>query len=347
MKIRTLVCSVNHHFIEAFSLYAMECMNTEFEFSFFTDKIAAIHYFESNKTDAILADEEFLVENLSVLKCVCISIANCTRVNTGEGCHELNIYQRGADILADLLKILSTAGDGCMGLGHRDQKIITFYSPQGGTGKTTLAYMCAMLATKDKSSVYLNLEEFGYTDHLYQITFRTDMEEVLFAIKDKRDLGVYLSNALQKNSVNVSVMPNIRNYGDLEDFTPQDAEILLKSLQKVSGAEYLFVDISSGLSNRNKLILEISDVSFWVFDDTPAGKGKMERIRNDQSVQGMEYFKKAYFLVNKCKEKSEDEFAIRIPFSESLSKGADVETALSGKRDLCQRCMEILSIIDR
>lgn len=108
MKIQTLVCSVNRYFIESFSTYTMECASSEFEFSFFTDKAAAISYIENHKIDLILADDSFVSENVFSPKTVRVSIASMTIVNPEHDCHELNIYQRGVDILADLKKIVST-----------------------------------------------------------------------------------------------------------------------------------------------------------------------------------------------------------------------------------------------
>lgn len=346
MKIRTLVHSKNHYFLECLSNYVMESAGMEFEFYFFTEGDAAADFLKTQRVELVVADELFFSEKEIPSGCMQICISNRTRVDTLNDRHELNIYQRGADILGDIQKVLSAAG------GRRDtapgsNKVIAFYSPQGGSGKTTLAYICALLCARSKSSVYLNLEEFGSTAHLYQASFQTGMEDVLFAIKDHRDVAACISNALQKEQRNVSVMPTMKNYSDLAALGADDIELLLKTLQQVSAADYLFVDLSGGLTEQNRRVLELCDCSFWVFDDTDVGMGKLERIRSDQSVQGSEYFGRSYFLINKCRIRSEDTYAIRIPWSESLSQGGDMETVLSGNRDFHTKCMEVLAIIDR
>lgn len=229
--------------------------------------------------------------------CMQICISSRTRVDTPGSRHELNIYQRGADILGDIQKILSAAG-GRKGSESGSNKVAAFYSPQGGSGKTTLAYICALLCARSKSSVYLNLEEFDSTAHLYQASFQTGMEDVLFAIKDHRDVTACVSNALQKEHRNVSAMPTMKNYSDLAALGADDFELLIKTLQQVSAADYLFVDLSGGLTEQNRRVLELCDGSFWLFDDTDVGMGKLERIRNDKSVQGSEYFGSIKYIVH-------------------------------------------------
>lgn len=347
MKIKAILYSTNHHFLDSLSNYLMESPNLDFDISFFSEEEAAVSFLNTQKVDVILADESFLRENAIPMGIVKLCISNRTRVDLQSSHHELNIYQRGVDILGDIQKVFSAAGGkGQMG-GRGSNKVISFYSPQGGSGKTTLAYICALLCARGGTSVYLNLEEFGCTTHLYQVSFQTGMEEVLFAIKDKRDVAACISNGLQKDARNVSVMPTMKNYSDLEALDAGDVELLIKTLQQVSGADFVFVDISGSLTSQNRKVLELSDYSFWVFDDTEVGRGKMERIRNDQSVQGAQYFARSYFLVNKCRVKCEDTYAIRIPWSESLSKDADVEKVLSGNKDFYANCMEIVTMINR
>ena len=232
-------------------------------------------------------------------------------------------------------------------LNNKERKIVTFYSPQGGTGKTTLAYICALLYSRNKSGVYLNLEEFGYTEHLYQNEFEIGMEDIMFAIKDKRDVVISITNAMKKDKRNVSILPKMNNYSDLADLNADDLVILMESIQQTSSENCVFVDLSGGLSEENRKIMELSDINFLVFEEGVVGKGKMERIKADRSVQDAPFFGRSYFLINKCKDRSEDIDAIHIPFSQSLFNGVDVETVLAGNRDFYQKCMEIMGMIDK
>ena len=348
MKTNVLIYSKNQYFLDCLSNYVMNSDPGGFDFAFYPDQEKAAAVLQSNSVDVLLADEGFLKDSAAsrpgMLR---IGISNRTVADPENGGHELNIYQRGMDILGDLRKIISAASGKQTVSEEQGSRIIAFYSPQGGTGKTTLAYVCALLCAARGASVYLNLEEFGYTGHLYQADFRIRMEEVLLALNDDRDLAEYLTNGLVRDSRNVSVMPMMENYEDLADLSADHIEKMLKTLRQVSGADLIFVDLSGGLNSRNRRVLEMADHSFWVFDDTETGRGKMERLRHDRSAEKADFLSRAYFVINKCKVRQEDKDAIRVPWSDSLDHGADVETVLAGNRDFYEKCREIVAAAER
>lgn len=346
MKIRVLVYSGNKYFLKCFSNYMMETGSAGFDFRFVSDAAQAAAFLSGQEADIILADESFFRGNACPDDVVGLCISNRTQADEDGDCHELNIYQRGRDILADMEKLLGIAR-GTASAGKRNgMKVVVFYSPQGGTGKTTLAYACALLCARKQTSVYLNLEEFGYTEQLYQGAFQVSMEEVLEAIKDGRDAAAVLSNAMAKAEGNVTILPVFRNYRDYADMTADETMVLLEGLRKVNGTGCLFVDVSGGMTEKNRRLLEQCDVSFWVFDDSAAGKGKLKRIREDRSIQRETFFGRTFFVVNKCKVREEDASAVRLPFSESLSEDKPVDLVLSGNQDFCQGCGRIVSFID-
>lgn len=346
MKIRVLIYSGDPYFLNCFSNYMMETGSAGFDCRFVSDAAQAAEYLRGQETDIVLADESFFGGNVCPDGVLRLCISNRTQADEGGGCHELNIYQRGRDILADMEKLLGIAKGAAPAGVRKGMKVAVFYSPQGGTGKTTLAYACAMLCARSQTSVYLNLEEFGCTEHLYRGAFQAGMEEVLEAIKDGRDAAAVLSNAMVKEERNVTVLPVFRNYRDYADMTADETMVLLEGLRKVNGAGCLFVDISGGMTEKNRRLLEQCDVSFWVFDDSAAGRGKLRRIREDRSIQREAFFGRSVFVVNKCRAREEDDSALRLPFSESLSKDKPIELVLSGNQDFYRGCSKIVSYID-
>ncbi len=346
MKIRVLVYSGNKYFVNCFSNYIMETGSARFDCRFVSDAAQAAAFLSGQEADIILADESFFRENACPDAAVGLCISNRTRAEEPGGRYELNIYQRGRDILTDMEKLLGIAG-GTASTGERKgMKVVIFYSPQGGTGKTTLAYACALLCARKQTSVYLNLEEFGCTEQLYQRAFQVSMEEVLEAIKDGRDAAAVLSNAMAKEEGNVTILPVFRNYRDYADMTADETMVLLEGLRKVNGTGCLFVDVSGGMTEKNRRLLEQCDISFWVFDDSAAGRGKLKRIREDRSIQREAFFGKAYFVVNKCRAREEDASALRLPFSESLQKDKPLDLVLSGNQDFFRGCGKMVSFID-
>ncbi len=346
MRRKIFVYSNNLDFLDCFSAYVMESVKNGYDFSFFTERSLVDNALKQQQADLLLAEEDFLQKCDCPVDCIKVIMSNRTQVDRKTGRHEVNIYQRGRDILADMEKLIGIAGGAGMEKKDKTQKIVAFYSPQGGVGKTTLAYSLALLCARKHTSIYLNLEEAPYTDHLYQTTFHTGMEDVLYAIKDHRDTDAVLSNAMEKDCRNVTTLPVFAHYQDYQDLTGDETETFIESLLAVSRAEYIFIDLPGGLTGQSRRILEMSDVSFWIFEDTAIGKGKMEKVQSDHSIQRMAFFNKTRFVQNKCKVRGEDSAVIRIPFSDSLSKGMAVDAVLSGNQDFYNGCLELINMVD-
>lgn len=344
MENRVLVYSRNQFFIDSFSIYTRD--HRQMNIFFFSDRCLAEKWLGEQRVDIVLAERDFLEEVSLPGKAVKVCISERTRVSAENGICACNIYQRGADILADLTKIISAAGGGAVAEGDSPSRVAAFYSPQGGSGKTTLAYSCAMLCARKGTTIYLNLEEFGYTGHLYQTESGIGMEEILFSLKDGRDARDYVCDAVRKNRHNVYVMPDLKAIGDFHDMSGEDVEKMVRQLQSVMNCDFLILDLSGGFNERNQKLLEMSNVGFWVFSDDQVGRGKMERVRNDQSIKDMEIFGKTYFLLNKSRENVQDSDAVRIPFSESLSKGREIETVMSGNESFLQKCNDLAALAE-
>lgn len=130
MKISVIVCSKNQYFLDRLSGYVMDSANMDFDISCYQSETDALNFMSTHRVDMVLADEYFLRSNIISEDVVHISISNRTRVDIQNSRHELNIYQRGMDILADMQKVLSAlGGKGGTGEGRPD-KVVTFYSPR-------------------------------------------------------------------------------------------------------------------------------------------------------------------------------------------------------------------------
>ena len=110
MKIRVLVYSGNKYFLKCFSNYIMETGSARFDCRFVSDAAQAAAFLSGQEADIILADESFFRENACPDDAVGLCISNRTRAEEPGGRYELNIYQRGRDILTDMEKLLGIAG---------------------------------------------------------------------------------------------------------------------------------------------------------------------------------------------------------------------------------------------
>ncbi len=347
MKVQILLCSKNSYFLDCFSSYVMGKREINFEISFLSEFNSVIPCISTKKIEVCIADKECLDEIELPKGVVGIVISDRTKIKIEEFYSELNIYQKGMDILNDIQTILSTLHRKNISETQNRKTIISFSSVQGGSGKTTLAYLCAMLCAKEMTSLYCNMEEFSYTKHLYQVDFETKMEDIIFALKDKRDISVSIVNMIKRNKDSVLVIPTIQNFSDLQSMSSENIVNFIQSLKDNTEAEMIFLDIPSGFYEKNEKIFELCDYNFVVFADDVVGNGKLECLKNDESMKEKTYYDDLFFIINKSRKKKEDSKTFYVPFSESLFQGVGLEQVAFGNQDFSHSCKEILKFIRR
>ena len=84
-------------------------------------------------------------------------------------------------------------------------KVITFSSPCGGTGTSSVAAACAVnFAKKGKKVLYFNLEPFGSSDNFFNAEGQFDMSDIIYALKSaKANLALKLESCVKQDSTGV------------------------------------------------------------------------------------------------------------------------------------------------
>lgn len=348
MGMKIMLFSEDAYFMEAFSSFAgIGC--PELDFDFFSDEDMAGGFLDKkgNELDAVIAGDGFFkrYEAAGVIR---ISMGHQTVIASEKGIHRLNIYQQGGDIAGDIKKILISASEKeILFNSTHDGKIISFFSTQGGSGKTTIAYMTAVQLAKQFQTAYLNFEEIPFTGHLYEQQYDTNMEEILFAVKDKRGLAPALMAGLKKNQDMVYTLPNVCSLNDFLDVTADDMERLLDALMELGEIDRLVIDLSACFSAVSKKVLEMSDKIFMVYQKDAVGLGKLTAFLDDPGIRQMPYRGRMKYILNKCPQKMEDNrFSVMFPFSQSMAQGVAVTSALGGNSEFVRGCSAVIDILE-
>lgn len=323
--IRILLQCQDSYFVGVFSNYvSANC--PELEFICYTNEEKAEDFIRQSgrKLDAVMAGEDFLAR-LAPSDAIRMRLADRTRFS-GQDEVEINIYQPGGAILADIKSALSLKkGYLKTAAGRTVQNVAALFSYQGGSGKTVLGYGLALAAVKEgRQALYLNLEPVPYTGQLYRHTFRSTMDDLLFALKDGRELAPVMMDTVERDEAGVMVLPPFHSIGDLLSLTEEDVERILQVLIENAGADYLFVDLPCGLQPLNGWVLRACTTILQVYSDDPAGRGRMKLAQQDdywqdQPIQGM-----ALPVLNKCRTRPGEAGVSCIPYSESLQQGCPV-----------------------
>lgn len=336
---KVLIQFDDRYFIRAFSNYvSLNC--ADIEFICFTKAETALDYIKNEKKriDVYIGERTLLAQIESGAKAIASDETSYIDPNEVK----INIYQAGKAILSDIRSVLSTSRGESVGKGQC--KVVAVFSCQGGSGKSTLAYALALAAVRDgKQAIYLNLELYPHFGQMYDVQFETQMDDLLFAIKDGRDVMPVVLEALERNAEGVMVLPPFHNVEDLLSLTQEEVKKLLHTLSASAGTDYLIVDLPSGWQGLNHYAVMECSTLLQVYEDTRKGrmilsKAEDELYQGENGVKGI-----VITVLNKCKGNSgEDGIDEKIPFSEGLYKENLIADVLERNPAFYQGCLGLL-----
>lgn len=165
----------------------------KFEIYSFTDPSVAMSTLDSVKIDVLVADEVFEIDFTQIPKrCGFAYFVDSAGIDTLNNQRAICKFQRAELIYKQILSVYSENAGNVAGLKIDDHntKIITFVSPCGGVGTSSMAAACALFyASKGKKTLYLNLEKFGSSDAFFKAEGQFDMSDIIFSLKSKKALA--------------------------------------------------------------------------------------------------------------------------------------------------------------
>lgn len=308
----------------------------------FSDENKALDYLRAHgdRIRCVLADGEFLRSAPAAQVSVCLSDES----RVGGEPYALGMYQSRDRVRADLDDILRAAG---LLAGARKNesacRTVSFFSTQGGAGRTTLSYLTAIKASESGHTAWLTLESAPCTELLYTTAGSVGAEDFLVALQDRADEKTVLS-ALYRNEHGVYVLPVSVSMEDRLGLTKDDIEYLLHCLMDEAGLSNLVIDLGSALTPVERLVMERSDRVVTVYSDDRTGECKRRCFEQDPNYTTYPLAGKELTVGNRCRKEYRDgRFDVCFPVSNSLATVSDVQAVLAGNPTFVAGCAAILA----
>lgn len=305
MKKRSMILAdSDERYLKEISYFFMENV-PQFELIIFTQKEKMFQYLEqSGGVDVLAVDESFanpeLKERFSDMTRIVLSAG----MNPLEGFHVVKKYQRMEELSKAILLIYAEEHDTPETIrGTSETKIAAFYSPAGGTGKTTLALsMAAAGARMGLRVLYLNLEEI---DSVKDILGKTpgSLSEVFLALKTKgMNAGIKLKGCVGcERSAGFYYVSGVESVSEYEEMDGSDMGNLLKKVRELADYELVIVDLSSGFTDKTREILKEADRILVPMTMEEGSLSKMNRFLEESRLHDKyePLFQKVQVVLNK------------------------------------------------
>ena len=338
MKI--LLFSTDEYFLNVFSGYLSK-EKLEYDLFSYSEEAVAEQAVITQKFDLILCEQGYLEKFDEEPNYVSLGMHT---VYPGEGKNgSLNIYQKASQVKEELEYMVQVLDGKNFTERKNKTTMVSYFSTEGGAGKTTLAYLTAVECAKQKKTLYMNLEPLAVTEYLYPSDGETCMEDILLSFDEKKEetLSILL-NAIDKTSDGVYVLPTLSNIGDYLELSAAVVLQMINAACNMSGMENVILDLPGSFSAFTETILMESRKIVWVYNAGRTGKKKMEKVQNDPYLKSRGILSKSIYALNRCEsQETEGEYHEAFPVSKTLNTANQISKILEVNEAFAVGCRNI------
>lgn len=283
--------------------------NVPFEVHAFTSVEQLKVFLESRSIELLLISEQAMCREVSEYPIGRIVILS-------EGIHKpnfdlypsVNKYQPSTALIREVLSYY--AEEECehedAAVMKENTTVIGVYSPVGRCLKTSFAITLGSLLGRERAALYLNFESCAGFPELFHKTFRRDLSDLLYYIRQEPSNLADKVNAMVESVGDLDYLPPVRSMQDLWNTGAEEWLKLLHLLKERTNYEILILDFGSAMNGLREM-LEFCDLIYM-----PVKKDVMSGAKIAQFDELLRLWK--------CEELKEKIRKISIPYRPGMER---------------------------
>lgn len=173
-------------------------------------------------------------------------------------------------------------------------KVIAFWSPVGGAGKTTAAMATATkLASIGKETLYLNLEMYPSDSIFFEDKLGRGIRELAAEINNNINFEMKIQGIKQDKQPHLHYVASFDKFADFDATTTEELTRLVDVLATYGHFDYVIVDLDSSSCSKNAELLKIADQVVLVQSSDVFSAKKIQSYYSAVEIAGD-------FELNKC-----------------------------------------------
>ena len=271
------VCDLEAEYACNFMDYLNQKKNIPFEIQAFTSVESLVAYVKKNPVELLLISSEAMCREVGEL-----DIGKIVILTEGSKPKELEKYtgvykyQASSDVVREVMACYGAEKailPAQLPVLKKTTEILGVYSPLGGCLQTCFALTLAQILGREKSVLYLNLEEYAGFEELMQKKFLHTLSDLLYFVKQGSTGIAVKMNGMAESMGNVDFIPPVQSPEDIRGTSWQDWEHLLQEIILHSSYETIVLDIGNGIEE----VFQMLDMCTTVY--TPIKTDKMSRSK--------------------------------------------------------------------
>ena len=265
-KLSLLITDMDENYLQKLGSYLMVRYSGRFNIHLFSSLENLNLFLKSagKRQDILLYSDLFPKEALVSEKVhTLIQLSDNNTIQHIEGVSTIFKYRHTESLVQDILHIHSRSSlDAIIPDGKTATDIYAVHSATGGTGKTSIAAGLGMLAARrNMKPLYLNFESTPSTSFYFKGRSERTLSDVIYYLKER---GINLATMLEgacccdpASGVHYFLPPD--SVCEFDELTEEDIDLFLGTIRASSLFGIVFIDLPSGLSRRNNIILRSCD----------------------------------------------------------------------------------------
>lgn len=315
-KLNLIILDQDIRYLEGIKNYFSENYSEEFT-------IATFNNFESmkermmtlSKKNILLVNEGLYEEEIRQLGIDAVVILSEGRYKDRKYPYPvINKFQIGSSIHKEIVKEYNAqVMDKVEKVNEKENnintKLITIYSPIGGSGKSLLATGLAMnLSIKGAKVLYVNFEDVQSTSIYFSGSKKRDFSELIYYVKERDEnfKEKFIDIVDCDLRTKVDFFNETESALDIEDMTRDDMKWMIESLLRLNIYNYIVFDTSSKFNSIYNLLINLSHHIIC-----PILKEKTSLEKVGKFVDSLIQFNRFLFVYNK----SPQDIKVEVPKS--------------------------------
>ncbi|MBB6716654.1 AAA family ATPase [Clostridium gasigenes] len=264
----------------------------------FSNKEFLLEYVDGGEiTDIVLASQEFydeISEKYTLGKLILLSNNNIENGNVE------NIYKyQSADKSCKEIIDIYNRKNSVKNKANNESEVITFYSPIGGAGTTTLAIATALKFAQNGNHVlYLNFEKIQSNGiFMPQNYSKYNFSDLIMSIKegDNEFNEILLEGTIKYDEFNLYYFNPIDSVLDVEDVSLEDIKDLVNNIVNSNKFNYIIIDLPSVLDSKYYYMFDRSADTIVIM-----GQDTISTYKIDTMLKQLDNISKFKFIINMC-----------------------------------------------
>lgn len=273
-KMQLILLDSDSLFLKSFNEYIISSnLHSKFDIKLFSTKESMKSFLASEQGyDILLVKPALYSKEMLVNEKSMVVFLQEGESQAEEGIFEVFKYQPLNKLLSSILAIYYEHFTSFSGLARKGikTKVISIYSPVGGSGKTTIAVnISRQLALKGHKVFYLNLELLNSTSLYFRSQGDQPSLQILYYLKARPDQLLAKVEALKKyddqSKVDYFDLPPCPD--EMMAITKEEIKKLVQALIETEQYDYILIDLDSSIHERNIAAFEESNQVVWLLNN--------------------------------------------------------------------------------